>query len=595
MTKDWEPYQEEIRKLYQVEAKPLAEVMRLVEGKHGERSYRSQLRKWGYMKHSTQDFPKPVRKARSRRRGIHAPARSSDSVTVSVIQNEPGSSDSFGNPIHASEHASYRIGQNEQDYEGKTQLHQATLGQDTEQVRMLLYAGAAVDIQDHAGNMPLHYAITKNDAGIAQLLLRFGTEVNAKGQLGRSPLHLAVPDLDLISLLLKHGADPSQQDDRGDTPLHLALSFAFLEPRNFRKLVDPFLSSGSDLNRANKDGVTPFLRFLDQLHLASDQIGYTSSFLERGASILKALPDGRTPLQLFLYSSGTDVLYRERNYLSQEKNDILKSFLDKGASIMTPIRSGQPLVLEYFRKHRHRWNEDPELGGKFCKLVPPGEASEISSLILLEIGARPGLDAPPTAGDLIKILIQKGADPNYQNQQKETPLILLFTDMYRISVVTKAAIPLLAHGGDPWQMDSSGKCAIFEAEKRFPDNGHELLRAMLGADLQHQKPSSTRDDMSGATRRECWEGWEQAARAVDWSEVKRHILHQPINPSQKIGSVLRDSALAALAEKHVHLARDKFQEVELRRRYVAGILRDCKEREISLHVSCTDYLIELCL
>ena len=35
MTKDWEPLRGEIRELYHDKNKPLAEVMRLVKGKHG--------------------------------------------------------------------------------------------------------------------------------------------------------------------------------------------------------------------------------------------------------------------------------------------------------------------------------------------------------------------------------------------------------------------------------------------------------------------------------------------------------------------------------------------------------------------------------
>lgn len=35
MTKNWEPIKDDIRMLYTVEKKPLAEVMRLIRGKHG--------------------------------------------------------------------------------------------------------------------------------------------------------------------------------------------------------------------------------------------------------------------------------------------------------------------------------------------------------------------------------------------------------------------------------------------------------------------------------------------------------------------------------------------------------------------------------
>ncbi|KAK0701908.1 hypothetical protein B0T26DRAFT_757881 [Lasiosphaeria miniovina] len=69
MVKDWTLVHDEICRLYYQDNRPLAEVRRLVKGKFGviasERSYRTQLVKWGYTKYNTQASLKLDRAPRS--------------------------------------------------------------------------------------------------------------------------------------------------------------------------------------------------------------------------------------------------------------------------------------------------------------------------------------------------------------------------------------------------------------------------------------------------------------------------------------------------------------------------------------------------
>lgn len=212
----------------------------------------------------------------------------------------------------------FGFGLNEQDNDGKTQLHRAAISKDMEQVERLLFAGIAVDIKDRVGNEPLHYGVIADEPEIVKLLLRFGANVNAKGQLGCSPLHLAVSHKDIVNALLQEGANVSRQDDKGDTPLHLALSIPPGCPTYNCAVIDALLQSRADVNLANEAGITPFLKLLDQPYDFQNMMShgrtihnYMISFLESGASVTKSSPDNETPLQIFL-SRSTDKWFQKK-------------------------------------------------------------------------------------------------------------------------------------------------------------------------------------------------------------------------------------------------------------------------------------------
>ncbi|KAJ3543220.1 hypothetical protein NM208_g3689 [Fusarium decemcellulare] len=615
MTKDWEPYQDEIRRLYQVEGKKLGEVMRLIKGKYGfiaSTVLRLFLTPPGRKAKKARPQPRPAHPS-----AFSGPAgfpifQTNSSLPVdlpafSTLENLTGVTGadfgSFSQPLEQDQ-----TGLDGQDVEGKTQLHRATLSQDHDRVRMLLHEGAAVHIKDHSGNAPLHYAVITGRNDMIQLLLQFGAETDAKGPLGRSPLHLAVDktvlNTVLVSLLLEQGADPSVQDDRGDTPLHLALSAATSTGEvsySQTPLIESFLKHGADVNIANNAGLTPFLRLLDQPYSSVVLPSLIDSFLQAGGSILHGPPHARTPFQSFLARSQTLGFRNEVFGRPKYENDILRSFLTKGASILTPTPSREPLIIEYFKNHYPKWGVDKKLGVELCGFITSDKPEEISNLVLREILGRLRNSSFLPSKDLLETLLQKGADPNLGNEKQETLLIVLSSRREpRLAALNEVLILLVAHGADPWRLDSSGKCALFEAAKRYPRNGHTLVRTMLEPDLRPQGSSASTQDVSGGTaRRECWQGWEQAIKAVDWPEAKQHILRHEKAPPPKAINCLIECCFSVLGKKHVHLAREKFRgdhgEVELRRRYVAGILQDCRERGVSLDESCTEYLVELCL
>lgn len=112
---------------------------------------------------------------------------------------------------------------------GKTPLMYAVMRyDDVSVVNSLLDAGADVNATDDGGETSLHLAVDQTkDTSVIAALLDAGADVNAKGRFGWAPLHLAVllsEDASVIAALLDAGADVNAIDERGETPLHLAAS-----------------------------------------------------------------------------------------------------------------------------------------------------------------------------------------------------------------------------------------------------------------------------------------------------------------------------------------------------------------------------------
>jgi len=130
---------------------------------------------------------------------------------------------------------------------------------DTEAVRLILDAGAAVNAAQGDGMTALHCAAERGHAEVAGLLIAASAALDAKTRIGSyTPLHLAsrgglVP---IIRMLLEAGADPrAVTTTSGVTPLHLAASAI-----GGAEAVAALLAHGADPNaREGSAGQTPLM------------------------------------------------------------------------------------------------------------------------------------------------------------------------------------------------------------------------------------------------------------------------------------------------------------------------------------------------
>lgn len=91
----------------------------------------------------------------------------------------------------------------------------------TEAAKLLIDAGADLNIQNADGSTALHTAAVFGNNEIAQLLIDAGSDLNAKNNDGATALHVSAffGRLEIVKALIAKGADTSVKNGRGHTAL----------------------------------------------------------------------------------------------------------------------------------------------------------------------------------------------------------------------------------------------------------------------------------------------------------------------------------------------------------------------------------------
>jgi ankyrin repeat protein len=116
------------------------------------------------------------------------------------------------------------------DRQGRSSLHQAAVTGDADQVTRLISEGENVSAADGSFLTPLHLACQQGHLEVARLLVAAGAPVDLRDSYGNTPLWRAVfafqgGDPELIRLLLDAGADPDSRNDMGRSSRDMALTF----------------------------------------------------------------------------------------------------------------------------------------------------------------------------------------------------------------------------------------------------------------------------------------------------------------------------------------------------------------------------------
>uniref|UniRef100_A0ABD2XJP7 Uncharacterized protein n=1 Tax=Trichogramma kaykai TaxID=54128 RepID=A0ABD2XJP7_9HYME len=164
-----------------------------------------------------------------------------------------------------------------------------------------------IDAQDGQGETPLHYVLSRNFKKATELLLKKGANPNVASQKGSTPLHTIChrwKDDELVILLklffkindeLQQTIQIDAQDTEGRTPLHLAAD------NELRQVTEWLLRRGSNLNLADKDGLTP-LHLICQRGFDHDKVKFLKKLFKiydtnyRTIQIDVQASGGRTPL-----------------------------------------------------------------------------------------------------------------------------------------------------------------------------------------------------------------------------------------------------------------------------------------------------------
>jgi ankyrin repeat protein len=310
-----------------------------------------------------------------------------------------------------------RVNVNEPARDGSTALLWSAYNGNLEMARVLIAAGVAVNTPNHYGITPLLQASRTGDAAFIGMLIKAGADVAAAHPDGETPLMAAsrTGHLDAVKLLIEAGANANVADAyQQETPLMWAAAEGHVA------VVTELLKAGADPNRTahingieeRKHGDHPTGGFT-ALHFATrnGRDDVVAALVKGGADPRLTNGDGLTPSMIAI---------------SNDRFDLAAKLLDLGAD----ANDGSL----YFAVDMHDATTDMR-------------AHDGSRL-------RANFENKLSSMDLIKLLLDKGADPNkaFQGQLHNTTLCcdpeVNSSPFYRAAMASDvdALKLMLAHG-----------------------------------------------------------------------------------------------------------------------------------------------------
>lgn len=128
---------------------------------------------------------------------------------------------------------------NSSSNDGETCLSRAIAASDTVSLRLLLDAGADIELQSSNFLTPLALSAGSGNIEIIDYLLQRGANIEAKGEMEETPLIEAAffGQAEVVKFLLKKGADRAAKDAFGRTALEVATEQGW--PNVIAVLTDP--------------------------------------------------------------------------------------------------------------------------------------------------------------------------------------------------------------------------------------------------------------------------------------------------------------------------------------------------------------------
>jgi ankyrin repeat protein len=299
-----------------------------------------------------------------------------------------------------------------------SRLADAAMAPDPEAVRSLLNQKVDVNAPQADGTTALHWAVRQDDLETADLLIRAGANVKAANRFGATPLSLACTNgnAPMIEKLLKAGEDANAiVSESGDTVLMLAARTGRPDA------VAMLLNHGADVNKTNAAGQTALMWAASEKNAATVQvlIDHKADFSVRTHAAPPPKPMDTIFSAPFPVGGMTALLFAAR------QNDLKSAsiLIAAGTDVNQSAQDGtSPILVAVLNGHYSLANFLLEKGADPNAVDGKGRAALYAAVDMrnLEWSTRP---APPekdtvTDLDLIKALLARGANPNARLTKK---------------------------------------------------------------------------------------------------------------------------------------------------------------------------------
>ena len=357
---------------------------------------------------------------------------------------------------------------------GDAPLTAAVKAGDVSAVRALIKSGADVNARGGDGSTPLLWAAHQSHPEIARALIAAGATVDAVNDYGVTPLLEAsrTGDAVMVDALLQGGADPSRAHPEGETPLMAAARAGSLPA------VRALLTRGADVNAAERFQQTSALMWaaaeghgdvVDVLLEAGanpNHQGYITSLTERHnadhptggmTALMLAARNGDDALVRRLVKGGADVNLKNGDGASAAMLAIYNDRFDVAATLLELGSDANDGSLYVAVEMRDATTDQFAFDGSRRRPNHPNER---------------------TALDVLRLLLERGADPNKTFTGQLHSTSMPNTDRFDNTPFFRAAIAadvealklLVKHGADLAQTPASPPPAA-EAKEDAPAGG----------------------------------------------------------------------------------------------------------------------------
>jgi uncharacterized protein len=292
----------------------------------------------------------------------------------------------------------------------------------------LLLAGAPVMI---AAEMTLHDAAESgNHTAAVRLLSVKGTDVNAKGADGSTAIMYAAAnnDLELVRALIKAGANVKLENQFGSSAITEAAIIGSAP------IVEALIKAGADPNFRNPDGETP---------------------------LMAAARSGKLDAAKTLIAAGADVNAKE-NWGGQ-------------SAIMWASAMSQPEMVKFLASKDASLNDRGRVNQWERKIIQEPRPKDMNKggFTPLHYAAREGCAA------CVQNLLTAGADPDSEDPDRETPLLLALENMH-----FDTAAVLVKGGADLDKWDLFGRSPVYMAAdvSTLPTKGNGAVAVIPSTD-----------------------------------------------------------------------------------------------------------------
>ncbi len=328
---------------------------------------------------------------------------------------------------------------------------QAIRANDMAALNRLVPAGD-IDKADARGVTPLHYAALQGNAQSLKILLDAGAHVNVQNLSGATPLLLAASSPEKVKLLLAKGADPKIASKMGRTPLMVAAG-----RQGLAATVQALLEAGADLNATDVRGG-------DAMGDASSSGGIETVklLLAKGAKADQADKAGFTPL---IHAIGTGDTEMVKMLLARGANvnaaNTFAGMVMKGPVALTKMTA---LILAAERGSPEMVSALIKAGAK----VNAQDSRGVTPLIAAVASEHQDIR-------VIKLLIASGADVNAVDPQTARS-VLGWARLFGYPATLKALEAAGAKSGNPESMVA--KAPVRSAGLAANDPGKATEQAM---------------------------------------------------------------------------------------------------------------------